>query len=479
MGTNNRKEILRLLRKNKSITSSMIASSVGVSQKTVFNEIKYLREVLPKYGVEINASRVNGYSLKIHDYNKFKEYINSNFDDINTKEARTLEVILLLINHDGISLGQLSYKLYISIPQISKDIKALQAQIKKYDLDIEKSNRGFKITGSELKKRQLIVEYIYYNNLYEYSIAKHIISIVGINQYKKYEELFNRLKNYYKVRLNINTEKLLKLYIWFGILRSNSIFEIIGTKLKVFNEESNIYKFINDICQELAPWNKDESLIFYQNFFLFYAREVLKKEDFKEEVVSLARIHNILEEKKKCLNCDINEQERIEFDISKLVILKSIKGINFMRFIKDFPDFKKKFFLDRYVFKHVLCKIKEEFNVEISIEELLPYIHSTTSLNEHFKLLIVSDESYYITDYIRRRLEKVRSIVECIDIINTNEYANYSKKFDICLITSEENKFNDEMIYVNVENLNNYYYLIEEYVINNLINGGTNNGKYF
>ena len=442
--------------------------------------MKYLRDILPGYGAKIDASRVNGYSLKVNDSKKFKSYIYYHCDDVSTKEVRTLEVILLLINHDGVSLGQLSYKVYISIPQLSKDIKVLEGQLGKYNLVVEKSKDGFKITGSELKKRQLIVEYIYINNLYEYYVTNHIVSVVGINQYKKYEELFNRLKKYYDVRLNINTEKLFKLYIWIGILRSNKTIETIEMRSKIFNESNNVFRFINDICKELVFYNKNESLIFYQNFFLFYGREILKKEALKNEPILILKIHDILEEKKKSMNFAISEQERIEFDISKLIIMKLVvKDIDFMRFNKDFPDFEKKFLLDRYVFQNILDKIEADFNVNISIEELLPYIHSSTSLNDPFKLLIISDESYYITDYIKQRLNKLRGIVMCIDIINTNEYLYYSKEFDVALITSEENKFDEEIIYVNVENLSDYYYLIEKHVINILINGVKNKCKKF
>ena len=71
-------QILNLLNKNdKTITGKYLADSIGVSTRTIRNDIKEVEYFLKNNGAHIIAEPGSGYKLSIDDNDKYDIFINT------------------------------------------------------------------------------------------------------------------------------------------------------------------------------------------------------------------------------------------------------------------------------------------------------------------------------------------------------------------------------------------------------------------
>ena len=70
-------QILKLLLENKeTITGDRLAFSIGVSSRTIRNDMKELNSLLEGWGAEAVAEIGQGYCLKVRDEETFQKFLN-------------------------------------------------------------------------------------------------------------------------------------------------------------------------------------------------------------------------------------------------------------------------------------------------------------------------------------------------------------------------------------------------------------------
>ncbi len=172
-------QILKLLLKNKEcVTGDNLAVSIGVSSRTIRNDIKDLNRTLEDHGANVASEIGQGYYLKIEDQEKFlafQEEMEQNKREKDFKniipsepEDRVRYIIskLLLSSLNGrkekIEFFDLEEELFISTSTLKKDFRSIDKILKNYDLrtSIIKKD-GVKIVGDEAKIRYCISEYIF------------------------------------------------------------------------------------------------------------------------------------------------------------------------------------------------------------------------------------------------------------------------------------------------------------------------------
>lgn len=172
-------QILKLLLKNKEcVTGDNLAVAIGVSSRTIRNDIKELNRTLEDHGASVVSEIRQGYYLKIEDQKKFSAFQNAmekqkrekDFKNIipSEPEDRVKYIIskLLLSTLNGrkekIEFFDLEEELFISTSTLKKDFRSIDKVLKDYDLKTSITKKdGVKIVGDEAKIRYCISEYIF------------------------------------------------------------------------------------------------------------------------------------------------------------------------------------------------------------------------------------------------------------------------------------------------------------------------------
>ena len=172
-------QILKLLLKNKEcMTGDNLAVSIGVSSRTIRNDMKDLNRALEDHGASVVSEIGQGYYLKIEDQEKFLTFQNEmeehkrekDFKNIipSEPEDRVKYIIskLLLSTLNGrkekIEFFDLEEELFISTSTLKKDFRNIDKVLKPYDLKTSITKKdGVKIVGDEAKIRYCISEYIF------------------------------------------------------------------------------------------------------------------------------------------------------------------------------------------------------------------------------------------------------------------------------------------------------------------------------
>lgn len=148
------------------ITSPQISNTLGVTTKTVQNDIKLMNKEISNYGMFIETITGRGYRLIIEDDLKVEEYLGllvSEADErilYNDREKRVNYIIaFLLFAKYPILSDKISREVYISRSQLSLDLKEAKKILQKYSLRIKtKSHFGIYIEGSEQNKRLCLIK---------------------------------------------------------------------------------------------------------------------------------------------------------------------------------------------------------------------------------------------------------------------------------------------------------------------------------
>lgn len=172
-------QILNLLLKNKEcMTGDNLAVVIGVSSRTIRNDIKELNRTLEDHGASVVSEIRQGYYLKIEDQTKFLAFQNAmekqkrekDFKNIipSEPEDRVKYIIskLLLSTLNGrkekIEFFDLEEELFISTSTLKKDFRSIDKVLKNYGLKTSITKKdGVKIVGDEAKIRYCISEYVF------------------------------------------------------------------------------------------------------------------------------------------------------------------------------------------------------------------------------------------------------------------------------------------------------------------------------
>ena len=160
--------IYRVLSKTEYRTANDLAKELGVSSKTVRNQIKSLNKLLHDHGGRVEAKHAVGYRLTVHNAAKLKEleklmqnYAYQRSAIPNSSRERIQYLLEYLLNTDRyVKLDDLSDQLYISTRTLSENLKKVERMLDEYDLRLQrKPGYGIRIEGAEFDRRLCIAQY--------------------------------------------------------------------------------------------------------------------------------------------------------------------------------------------------------------------------------------------------------------------------------------------------------------------------------
>ena len=181
-------DILLILGHKSGVTVASVAQKLGVSERTIRNDIRQLNEDLRGSAViEGNQGR---YSLRIFDPEKYKKAFDKicNIDGaFGTPRGRQNYVFGELMRADApILTDELAYEMNVGRTTLISDLKKLREEIEPYGLSIVgKTSKGMILQGKELDIRTYILEQCF-DALYEdYPLDRDIEELVRSEIKKK------------------------------------------------------------------------------------------------------------------------------------------------------------------------------------------------------------------------------------------------------------------------------------------------------
>lgn len=186
--------IIELLSHKEPVTSEYLAKVLGVTSRTIRNDVKTLNLEFKKIGVQIEASRGVGYFIDSALGQQVTELIEELFmlqeeEHGNTPvlpEERILYILKrIIMTDDFIAAEQLANELFVSKSTVDNDLKQVEKLLEKYDLKLfKKQNFGIKLLGNEMNIRFCLSESLANTKNEQAGLENEIIADVNINEIK-------------------------------------------------------------------------------------------------------------------------------------------------------------------------------------------------------------------------------------------------------------------------------------------------------
>ncbi len=186
--------IKELLAYKEPVTSEYLAKVLGVTSRTIRNDVKTLNAELKKIGVQIEASRGVGYSIDSELGQQVTKVIEELFmlqeeEKGNTPvlpEERVIYILKSIIMADDfIATEQLANELFVSKSTVDNDLKQVEKLLEKYDLTLfKKQNYGIKLMGNEMNIRFCLSESLANRRTEQAELENEIIADVNIDDIK-------------------------------------------------------------------------------------------------------------------------------------------------------------------------------------------------------------------------------------------------------------------------------------------------------
>ncbi len=173
--------MLQTFRNNPVVKVSDLASRLGVSERTVRNDIKQLNQDLS--GFAVIEGKQGKYSLRIFRQDEFRDLYRKliQTDDFMNSPGNRMNYIFgrLMRSDDPLLTDELAYEMNIGRTTIVNDLKKLRQQIEPYDLSIVgKTSKGLLLEGEEDKIREYVLENVYQSIYQDYPIDQDILDMV-------------------------------------------------------------------------------------------------------------------------------------------------------------------------------------------------------------------------------------------------------------------------------------------------------------
>lgn len=171
--TNNEIKIIQiLLSSNDYISTYEIATLIGISRRSVREEIINVKNILKEQNIHLTSKPNKGYIIEGKTpviINKLQEIINKNESENayapvpNMPHDRVNYILKLLAQSDKyIKMDDIADELLVSRATIANDLINVKKELSRYNLHIiHKPNYGIKLNIKELERRRIIADLVF------------------------------------------------------------------------------------------------------------------------------------------------------------------------------------------------------------------------------------------------------------------------------------------------------------------------------
>jgi lichenan operon transcriptional antiterminator len=256
-------EILRLLSSKKEYqTGESMAVLLGVSSRTIRNDVKSLNKILLHHGANIISKKGRGYELEFQDHEAFsrlnvpvigasEHHSHRNMKAIEDGNLEDVIIGKLLINtlsDTSMFQEELANELYISLSTLKSYFPGVKEKVSRFDLKVVTDRfNGISLQGEENKIRFCISEYLF--NEHSMTVYNDLFPKQELDQLKEIS-----LRVLYKHKLKLTDLSLERFIIHMGITikrNKNECFLTFPTEVKKCIQRSKEFIIAEDIVKEI------------------------------------------------------------------------------------------------------------------------------------------------------------------------------------------------------------------------------------
>ena len=156
-------QLMLLMPEDEFITYKALSEELGISVRTVYDDITRLNEMMLEHGAQLVARTHHGVTLDVHDRARFLHFLDAlgSGDTIlgDTSEVRIGKIIRTLFDSSApCKSDNLCEALHISRSTLKKDLRGVRALLGMYDLSlVHQPYAGLSIRGAEKDIRRCLV----------------------------------------------------------------------------------------------------------------------------------------------------------------------------------------------------------------------------------------------------------------------------------------------------------------------------------
>lgn len=453
--------------KTHHITGEEIGSLIGVSSKTLRQDIKSINQRLNKINSKIACVKGKGYILEIGDKVSFENELvklyeeNISSDNLipTTSKGRVIYIIrkLLLLelkDNRGITQGKLCDDLYIGLTTLKTDLTQVKKMLKKFDIELLRDGiRGIALRGSEENIRSCISYYIFTRFENDIINLDSIEPIFEKESIEKMEDILTEIINKNKISITDISFYNLLIHILIAVKRVKN--ENVLENTQYTNELREIieYKVASEIAESILKEYKvalTEEEIFYMTQHL-YTRKVIN-DDESEKMLDLNSdytfmVDEMLKYVEATIGIDFRSDKSLCWSLS--THLKSaINRIKYdMHIANDMLyEIKKSYYFAYKIASIAVCYIEKEINKIVNEDEIgFICLHFAASLQRmkdgknkgKINALIVCASGLGTSMIMSAKIKsEFSNSIEIVKIIPLNELSKIDKEsYDIIIST--------------------------------------------
>ena len=417
-------KILRIIEQSNLTSSQSIADKLGVSTKTVKNEIKELNKLLKGYAlIDIKQGKYVLYVIDQQNFDRVRQDLGIQDDFFNSQQNRMSYILYKLMNSDvPYLIDDLAEEMNIGKTTFIGDLKKLRNKMEKYNLKIVgKTNTGLFLEGNEVDIRMCLLQDMYGPIYKEFKIDEDIIESISKicrenalgsgaidNFIKFFTVMIDRLLNDHTIKY------LVDKYIE---LKSTKTFEFVDKLLDEVEKIIPVKVPVNERIFMVLPIISMRTPINSQG---------IKEIEVSDETIDL--VQEIITLIKSQMNITIMPGDFFdEFVYHMFFMINRVKfGIKIKNPILE--DIKEKYSVAFKMAELSKCIIEDKLEKEVSKDEVGymamyfgVFISENSYKNKIYRVAIICGSGVLTARIISSQLKKILSPESEIDIYSSME----------------------------------------------------------
>ena len=436
--------ILKIIEQSNITTAQSIADKLGVSTKTVRNEIKELNKLLKGYALIDNKQ--GKYILYVIDQTNFYKVIQDlriQDDFFNSQQNRMSYIFYKLMNSNEPYLtDDLAEEMNIGRTTFVGDLKKLRSKIENYGLQIVgKTSKGLFLEGNEIDIRMCLLEDMYGSIYYDYKIDEDIVDLISkiCRENAIGNITIGHFMNFFTVMIDrlLNEHTITELDDKYLSIKSTKTFEFIDklldeveNKIPIVIPENERIFLVLPIISMRTPINS----------------QGIKGIEISDETIDL--VQEIISLIKKQMNITIMPGDFFdEFVYHMFFMINRVKfGIKIKNPVLE--DIKEKYPVAFKMAELSKCLIEDKIKKEVSKDEvgyMAMYFgvfisENTYKKREIYKVAVICGSGVLTARIISSQLKKILSPESEIDMYSISEVnTELLNKYDLICSTYKLN----------------------------------------
>ena len=417
--------ILKIIEQSNITTAQSSANKLGVSTKTVKNEIKELNKLLKGYAlIDNKQGKYVLYVIDQTNFYKVSQDLRIQDDFFNSQQNRMSYIFYKLMNSNEPYLtDDLAEEMNIGRTTFVGDLKKLRSKIENYGLQIVgKTSKGLFLEGNEIDIRMCLLEDMYGSIYYDYKIDEDIVDLISkiCRENAIGNITIGHFMNFFTVMIDrlLNGHTITELDDKYLSIKSTKTFEFIDklldeveNKIPIVIPENERIFLVLPIISMRTPINS----------------QGIKGIEISDETIDL--VQEIISLIKKQMNITIMPGDFFdEFVYHMFFMINRVKfGIKIKNPVLE--DIKEKYPVAFKMAELSKCLIEDKIKKEVSKDEvgyMAMYFgvfisENTYKKREIYKVAVICGSGVLTARIISSQLKKILSPESEIDMYSSSE----------------------------------------------------------